>query len=161
MMQCKSCLNQIPENLCDAHAQLSHNGFAVFYPYVKPTGEEIVSKLNISIDNHGQEYAVSEMRRRLAQVLSKLDGAQKVTFSFRAELAEYKPAKWDRIKTFGGNLRENLIQMTSGGEDILTPYAHLDWSENPVAKVAGHVKTPTSVEFDTAIYGELARPEND
>lgn len=91
-MQCKSCLARIPENLCEAHAQLSHDGFAVFYPYVEPQGGETMSTLNINIDNHGQEYTVSEMRRRLAQVLSKLSGDQKVTFAFRAELADYQPA---------------------------------------------------------------------
>lgn len=51
-----------------------------------------MAKLNINIENHEQNYTVSEMRRRLAQVLSKLNGDQKVTFSFRAELAEYQPA---------------------------------------------------------------------
>jgi hypothetical protein len=90
MMQCKSCLARIPENLCEAHAQLSHDGFAVFYPYVEPQGGETMSTLNINIDNHGQEYTVSEMRRRLAQVLSKLHGDQKVTFAFRAELSDYQ-----------------------------------------------------------------------
>ena len=50
-----------------------------------------MSKLNINIDNHGQKYTVSEMRKRLAEVLSKLDGEQEVTFAFRADLPDYKP----------------------------------------------------------------------
>ena len=51
-----------------------------------------MSKLNINIENHEQKYTVSEMRKRLAQVLSKLNGDQPATFSFRAELTDYTPA---------------------------------------------------------------------
>jgi hypothetical protein len=76
-----------------------------------------MSKLTIRIDNHDQHYTVSEMRKRLAQVLSKLQGDQDVTFTFVANLENYKPAsKWDRTKTYGGNLHENLIQSIHLGE---------------------------------------------
>ena len=40
--------------------------------------------ITIRIDNHDQPYTVREMRRRLAQVLSKLNGDQTVSFSFDA-----------------------------------------------------------------------------
>jgi hypothetical protein len=50
-----------------------------------------MAKLNINIESHEQKYTVSDMRKRLAQVLSKLDGDQPVTFSFRAELTDYQP----------------------------------------------------------------------
>ena len=62
-------------------------------------------KLNINIKNHEQHYTVSEMRRRLAQVLSKLNGDQSVTFSFRAELTDYSP-----VRSYGEKYHENLIQ---------------------------------------------------
>lgn len=51
-----------------------------------------MSKLNINIENHEQKYTVSEMRRRLAQVLSKLNGDQEVTFTFTCTLKHYQPA---------------------------------------------------------------------
>ena len=47
--------------------------------------------ITIRIDNHDQPYTVREMRRRLAQVLSKLNGDQTVSFSFNARLEEYTP----------------------------------------------------------------------
>lgn len=49
-----------------------------------------MSKLTLRIENHGQVYTVSEMRRRLAQVLSKLDGGQEVSFAFTATLENYQ-----------------------------------------------------------------------
>jgi hypothetical protein len=49
-----------------------------------------MAKLNINIESHEQGYTVSEMRKRLAQVLSKLDGDQPVTFTFAAALQNYK-----------------------------------------------------------------------
>lgn len=49
-----------------------------------------MSKLTIHIENHEQKYTVSEMRRRLAQVLSKLNGDQIVSFTFDATLANYQ-----------------------------------------------------------------------
>jgi hypothetical protein len=48
-------------------------------------------KLSIHLDNHDQKYTVSEMRRRLAQVLSKLHGTAEVSFSFDAVLPSYEP----------------------------------------------------------------------
>lgn len=50
-----------------------------------------MSTITIQIDNHEQPYTVSEMRRRLAQVLSKLNGDQTVSFSFNARLENYTP----------------------------------------------------------------------
>jgi hypothetical protein len=49
-------------------------------------------KMTLQIDNHDQPYTVSEMRKRLAQVLSKLDGGQEVSFSFSARFENYTPA---------------------------------------------------------------------
>lgn len=50
-----------------------------------------MSRLTIRIDNHEQPYTVSQMRKRLAQVLSKLDGSQEVSFTFTAALENYQP----------------------------------------------------------------------
>ncbi len=50
-----------------------------------------MATITIQIDNHEQKFTVGEMRRRLAQVLSKLNGDQIVTFSFNARLENYTP----------------------------------------------------------------------
>ena len=52
-----------------------------------------MSKLLIRVDNHDQPYTVSEMRKRLAQVLSKLNGDQEVVFTFIANLENYQPKR--------------------------------------------------------------------
>ena len=51
-----------------------------------------MAKLHIQIDNHDGPYTVSEMRRKLAKVLSKLNGDQEVRFMFTAALDQYQPA---------------------------------------------------------------------
>ena len=50
-----------------------------------------MSNLRLHVESHEQKYTVSEMRKRLAQVLSKLDGDQEVTFTFAASLEHYEP----------------------------------------------------------------------
>jgi hypothetical protein len=52
-----------------------------------------MASLTIRIENHKQKFTVSEMRIRLAQVLSKLNGDQEVSFTFVAQLDDYKPAR--------------------------------------------------------------------
>jgi hypothetical protein len=52
-----------------------------------------MSQLLIHVESHEQRYTVSQMRRRLAQVLSKLRGDQEVTFTFNATFESYQPAK--------------------------------------------------------------------
>jgi hypothetical protein len=51
-----------------------------------------MSKLTLHIDNHEQKYTVSEMRKRLTQVLSKLNGDQEVSFTLAVTLDDYTPA---------------------------------------------------------------------
>ncbi len=51
-----------------------------------------MARLTISIASQGEVVTVSEMRRRLARVLSKLTGQSEITFSFSANLENYKPA---------------------------------------------------------------------
>jgi hypothetical protein len=50
-----------------------------------------MSRITISVSNHDQPHTVSEMRKRLAQILSRLNGSQEVTFSFSAVLPDYVP----------------------------------------------------------------------
>lgn len=95
-----------------------------------------MSKLNINIESGGQEYTVSEMRRRLAQVLSKLNGDQKVTFSFRAELPNYEPTLATRAAIWHAN-------------------------EKQVIETLGLSVVPARTPYATFVLGELARPEND
>jgi hypothetical protein len=52
-----------------------------------------MAKLHLQIDNHDGPYTVSEMRKRLAKVLSKLNGDQEVRFMFTAALNNYTPAE--------------------------------------------------------------------
>lgn len=47
--------------------------------------------LTINLDNGGQSMTVSQMRKRLAQVLSGLRGDQEVSFGFTARLPHYAP----------------------------------------------------------------------
>lgn len=94
-----------------------------------------MSKLTILIDNHDQTYTVSEMRKRLAQVLSKLNGDAEVSFSFHATLDGYKPVS---LPPYGKKYQENLTQT-----------AAMSMLDDPSGI------TPC------AVYGELARPEND
>ena len=51
-----------------------------------------MAKLHIQIDNHEGPYTVSELRKRLAKVLSKLDGGAEIRFMFTAALDDYQPA---------------------------------------------------------------------
>jgi hypothetical protein len=56
-----------------------------------------MANLTIHIDSHKDPtYTVSQMRKRLAQVLSKLNGDQVVSFSFAAVLEGYQPAPTTR-----------------------------------------------------------------
>lgn len=48
-------------------------------------------QVTINLDNHGQPYTVREMRRRLARLLSNLNGDQNVSFAFVARLDQYRP----------------------------------------------------------------------
>ncbi len=51
-----------------------------------------MAHITISAGTNGEKTTVSEMRKRLARVLSKLNGAQEVSFSFAASLEHYLPA---------------------------------------------------------------------
>ena len=95
-----------------------------------------MSKLTIRIDNHDQHYTVSEMRKRLAQVLSKLSGDQEVTFTFVANLEYYQPAAPQGYNCLRANCTSPV------------PHFHLSHADDHAGL------TPP------VVFGELARPEN-
>ena len=49
-----------------------------------------MSRVVMHLSNHGNRFTVREMRRRLASLLSKLDGDQEVIFDFQAVLENYR-----------------------------------------------------------------------
>jgi hypothetical protein len=51
-----------------------------------------MKRVSFNIGTHGVETTASEMRRRLAQVLSQIPGDQKVFFSLTLHLENYAPA---------------------------------------------------------------------
>jgi len=65
-------------------------------------------RLTINIDNGGQPITVSQMRRRLASILSSLRGDQMVTFSFTARLPHYTPSETRRTLLPGPGLIEGI-----------------------------------------------------
>jgi hypothetical protein len=52
-----------------------------------------MAQLNINVDCEGTLVSVHDMRRRLAKMLSSLEGDQMVVYSFRASLPFYRPAQ--------------------------------------------------------------------
>lgn len=59
--------------------------------------------ITIRIDDHGETMTVREMRRRLAQILSKLDGDHQVSFSFVARLDYSQPSQTECHHPWGFN----------------------------------------------------------
>lgn len=103
-----------------------------------------MSVLTIQVDNHNQPFTVREMRRRLAQVLSKLNGDMQVSFSFSARLENYQPfppANSESCNPMG--------EPFPPAGRVATEGYSLEWEEDKKPSIPG------------AVYGELARPEND
>jgi hypothetical protein len=51
-----------------------------------------MKRITINVGTHGVETTASEMRKRLAQVLSKIPGDQIVFFNLTLHLENYSPA---------------------------------------------------------------------
>ena len=98
-----------------------------------------MSLVTINVGSNGQPYTVSQMRRRLAQILSKLDGGQEISFSFVGVLEYYRPTG-------------------IGGYNCLRPACVCTVSDF-------HLRHPDDLNqgpaAPTTVFGELARPEND
>jgi hypothetical protein len=52
-----------------------------------------MKRVSFNIGTHGVETTAAEMRRRLAQILSKIPGDQLVFFNLTLHLEDYKPAQ--------------------------------------------------------------------
>ena len=97
-----------------------------------------MSQLNIDVDCEGTPVTVRDMRKRLAKMLSGLDGSQMVVYSFRASLPFYRPAP------------EEIVPLELSAEESTALYLLRNDSD-----VLPRIADPTM------IYGELSRPEND
>jgi len=89
-----------------------------------------MKRITINVGTHGVETTASEMRKRLAQVLSKIPGDQVVFFNLTLHLENYEPAP-----------AKYSTHIVGAGELI---------------REGDH-----SGSSPCALYGELARPEND
>lgn len=98
-----------------------------------------MKRITINIGTHGVQTTAAEMRRRLAQALSKIPGDQIVFFNLTLHLENYRPTT-----PVGYNCLRN-------GCTSSVPHFHLTHADD----VDHSSLTPT------AVYGELARPEND
>jgi hypothetical protein len=67
-----------------------------------------MKRITIEVGSHGVATTVSEMRKRLAKVLSPLRGDQEVFFSFSAHLENYQiaPTKPTPMRVIYGELAE-------------------------------------------------------
>ncbi len=103
-----------------------------------------MAKLHIQIDNHDGPYTVSEMRRKLAKVLSKLNGDQEVRFMFTAALENYTPAApVNRRPCFGCDSEPSLAEIIERNCSLLK-------ESLPKISVSRGI-----------LFGELSRPSND
>jgi hypothetical protein len=64
----------------------------------------------MNIGTHGVETTASEMRKRLAQALSKIPGDQKVFFNLTVHLENYSPAPKYSTYIFGANDFTTAVQ---------------------------------------------------
>lgn len=101
-----------------------------------------MSRLHINIGSQGSPTTVSDMRRRLARALANLPGDTEVTFDFRAEIEDYKPAP-------PRNMTMPAI--------LVAPY---NFSE-PWPWETGLQKYVWSLEGENVVHGPLAAPENE
>lgn len=115
-----------------------------------------MSKLVIVVENHQQKYTVSEMRRRLAQVLSKLNGDQEVSFTFSATLENYQPAS-DASTNFATNMEK--YNKLSPEQKHNTMHPVLGAPYNPW--VSGFRAEDLAGAEPTVVLGPLAAPSND
>lgn len=120
-------------------------------------------KLVINLSSHPQPTTVSQMRKRLAQVLSKLNGDQEVSFNFIATLENYQPTRVPDVLSRG---------LEAWAKDFLSEVASRPAAAapreiqclHPHGFPLGMCNYCMLLEADstpTAVFGELARPENE
>lgn len=129
-------------------------------------------KLVINLSSHPQQITVSQMRKRLAQVLSKLNGDQEVSFNFIATLENYQPAVapkdiYEPFAASRGILRSTAKSRILGmgytfGQDGVAPQKNYCLHPNGFEDGICHSCMLLETDFTpTAVFGELARPAND
>lgn len=64
-----------------------------------------MKRITMNIGTHGTETTASEMRKRIAKVVSKIPGDQIVLFNLTLHLENYSP-----VQSFGDKYQENLMQ---------------------------------------------------
>lgn len=125
--------------------------------------------ITIHLNNHEKHGTVSEMRRALAQVLSKLEGEQEVVFTFTATTVDRRePAK---SKTLGAPCQTTPMQIAQeesvpdGSGDSTDPCLEVGdcrlLSERWPTRWFGSDWVATPHVERAIVYGKLARPEND
>lgn len=116
-------------------------------------------RITIEVGSHGVVTTVSEMRKRLAKVLSNFPGDQEVFFTFSAHLensqsnaAEVPCEIWDEMIPEKPRLTGFSVFATG-----LQAQKFIDelYDRNPCLS-QGYVIRPVL----TVVMGELARPEN-
>lgn len=117
-----------------------------------------MAQVIINIENHTPECTVSDLRRKLAQVLSKLDGKQEASFTFVLTLKNYQqPALAEpSIKDpmgFGSFLRGDWYRAGHLRGDLS--------ALNLSGVTTGRIAREENLAEPTVVFGELARPEND
>jgi hypothetical protein len=111
-----------------------------------------MAKLHLQIDNHDGPYTVSELRRRLARVLSKLDGGAEIRFMFTAALENYTPASpVNRRPCLGRDPEPFPTACQCGCAD----------GDPSLAEIIERNCSLLKESLPKIIVGELARPEND
>lgn len=128
--------------------------------------------LTIHSGSENVTTTVSDMRRRLARMLSTLKGEQEVTFSFSATILDYQPEK-DPYQVFANEMTPADIavarqiaksRVLGMGYSLGTPEkgATDAQPQEPEAVKTGLWDYAQSMADEPrVIMGELARPEND
>lgn len=121
-----------------------------------------MKRITINIGTHGVQTTAAEMRRRLAQALSKIPGDQIVFFNLTLHLENYQPAGNSITKIPDSPTTRHAVAKYStyciGHNDFAVQ------SLNRVQMETRDVLNPTpdgNTLFDDAVFGELGRPEND
>ena len=112
-----------------------------------------MAKVTIVLENHGEKYTVRDMRRRLAQVLCRLNGDQEVSFHFVATMENYNVDLYAEVAKQNGCSRQ-IAKARVLGKDYT-----FGVSESPNGDPYAEFIKRTS-ENPNIVVGPLARPEN-
>lgn len=87
-----------------------------------------MTRITINVGTHGVETTASEMRKRLAQVLSKIPGDQVVFFNLTLHLENYSPITPEQAR----RVIDELYEVGESHSGLLPPmvYGELARPEN-------------------------------